>query len=95
MSVVDGGLEWDRIKDLPSYMRRSILSLGKDTFGTCSLVCVDEGCAELFEAGVGLQWFQGVYLHTLLTFDMASGHLMIIHMHCNITSEDEISIFVI
>eukprot|EP00890_Picochlorum_soloecismus_P006746 jgi/Picsp_1/897/NSC_04383-R1_sec1 family domain-containing protein 2 len=58
MSVVDGGLEWDRIKDLPSYMRRSILSLGKDTFGTCSLVCVDEGCAELFEAGVGLQWFQ-------------------------------------
>lgn len=75
MSGADGVLEWDSIKDLPSYMRRSILSLGENAFGTCSLVCVDEGCAELFEAGVGLNWFQGTCFYMLFTSDMGSGHV--------------------
>jgi len=75
MSVAVGGLEWDRIKDLPSYMRRSILSLGKDAFGRCSLAFVDKGCAELFEAGVGLQWFQGMCFLYTLTPGMMFGNL--------------------
>ena len=65
MSGATGGLQWDPIKDLPSYMRRSILSLGENAFNECSLVCVDEGCAELFEAGVGLKWFQGTNLYII------------------------------